>query len=213
MSSIDIILDSNEKIIWKEKPDKRPVILSALGGVPIASIFLGITIGIPLITGLPYDTFFVIFSIIFSVFAVIIYPIWKLRKIPNAEYILTNKRLIKKSGKTKKDVWFAKNEDIKELIVKRGIMDKIFGTGKIYPITPEHPYEPIPRVYGEPGECNKLITEYNIVTKNYDSMTQMEHYKQLRRHPCLEGLNEPYTVKKILTQAIFGDDFFTYQKS
>lgn len=33
LSSIDIMLDSNEKIIWEDKTDKRPVILSVLGGV------------------------------------------------------------------------------------------------------------------------------------------------------------------------------------
>ena len=100
-------------------------------------------------------------------------------------------------------MWFTELDDIKDVIVKRGVSDKIFGTGKVYPITPEHPYEPIPQTYGE-GNCSNLITEYNIVTKEYDSMTEMEHFKQLIGHPCLEGLTEPYVIQKLLKDAIFG---------
>ena len=53
LSVIDNILDPNEQVLWRDKPAKKPVIISALGGVPIALAFLGITVGIPLAVGDP----------------------------------------------------------------------------------------------------------------------------------------------------------------
>ena len=56
--------------------------------------------------------------------------IWRLRKYQHVEYIITNQNLIIKSGKEDYDVWVINLDKIKQIIVKKGVVGKIFGTLK-----------------------------------------------------------------------------------
>jgi hypothetical protein len=117
--------------------------------------------------------------------------------------MITNQRLIIKSGITKEDVWFAKLDDIKEVFVKIGLLDKILGIGKLYPITAAYPYEPKGYQFTE-GGMNKLIKVYNIPKQKHEEITEIELYRNLQTFPKLEALTEPYAIKKLLKEAIFG---------
>jgi predicted Zn-ribbon and HTH transcriptional regulator len=195
------MLDPFEKVLWRGKPDKKSMMLWAFGGIPFALIFFAFfllmiysgenIIGFPLIV------------LAWVVALIIIPPSMQLRKYPNAEYMITNQRLLIKEGLRKEDVWFTKLEKIKKVIVKKGIIGKILDTGKIYPITETYPYYPKHRGYIQEG-MNKSVKEYNLVTEEYDEVTELELYQLINSHPNLDVMKEPYKIQKILEKAIFG---------
>ena len=92
-----------------------------------------------------YETFFPILIILFPLFIaglIFVPPIRQYRKYPRIEYMKTNQRLLIKEGLQEDDVWFVKLDKIKKVIVRKGIIDKLFGTGNVYPITDEFTYDP-----------------------------------------------------------------------
>ena len=143
-----------------------------------------------------------------AIVLIIVPPIWQYRKIPHTEYMITNQRLLIKTGITEKDVWFTNLDMIKDAIVKIGFVDKMLGTGKIYPITAEYPYDPKKYRYtlsdSEMASWNKLKKVYNIAEQKYEEIIEMELYRKSQHHPRLEGLNDTYAVQKLLKEAIFG---------
>jgi hypothetical protein len=203
LSGLDNILDPNEQIIWREKPHKKAFILPAFGGIFFALFFLGIT-SVFLMGGVPLLQSPAIITIPLAIGLIVVPPIWQYRKIPHVEYLITNQRLIIKSGITKNDVWFANLDDIKDAVVKVGLVDKMVGTGKIYPITAAYPYEPKGSYRFTEGGMNNPIKVYNIAEQRHEEITEMELWRKLRTHPKLEALTEPYAVKKLLKEAIFG---------
>jgi membrane protein YdbS with pleckstrin-like domain len=113
-------------------------------------VFLGIT-SIFLSAGVPFLESPAVLTIPVAIALIIIPPLWQYRKMPHSAYMITNQRLIIKSGISEQDVWFAELDRIKDTLVKIGFVDKILGTGKLYPITAEYPYEPKMRGYSEGG--------------------------------------------------------------
>ncbi len=202
MSGLQNVLDPNETVIWSCKPDKKTHILRSLGGIPIALFFLGIT-SVFLSSGMPLLESPAIFTIPLAIILMVAVPLWQFRQYPHAEYMVTNQRLIIKSGISGKDIWFTELDEIKETIVKTGFADKIVGTGSLYPITKEYPYEPKRYAFSE-GRMNRLKKVYNLAEKKDEEITEMELYKKIQLHPHLEGLNEPYEVQKLLREVIFG---------
>ena len=201
MVSLDDYLDPFEKVIWRGKPDKKAMALWGIGGFPIAIFFflfflLMIYLGENLI-GFPLVILGVVIGLI------VVPPIIQLRKYPNAEYMITNQRLLIKSGLKKNDVWFTRLEKIKKVIIKKGITGKILGTGKIYPITETYPYYPKHQAYSE-GGMNRLIKVYNLVTEEDDEITELELYTKVMSHPNLDVMKEPHKIQNILEEAIFG---------
>ncbi len=178
--------------------------LPAFGGIPIALFFSAFVV-LMLSSAPPSAEAWIlpIFVLCWIVFLIVVPPIWQFRKFSGVEYGITNVRLIIKSGITQTDVWFTDLNKIKEIIVKTGIVDKILGTGKVYPITSEYPYAPELRSYSR-GGMNNLKRVYNVAEGRYDEVTEYDLYTKSVNHPHLEGLNEPYAVQKLLREAIFG---------
>jgi len=119
--------------------------------------------------------------------------------------MITNKRLLVKSGVAKEEVWFTDLCRIKDSIVKTGLSDKILGTGKIYPITPEYPYAPKMHAYTE-GGMYRLKKVYNIVEDREgeeEEVSEIELFRKSQTHPHLKGLKEPYALHELLEGAIF----------
>jgi hypothetical protein len=201
---MDKILDPNETVIWSGKPEKKAYLLPAFGGVPFALFFL-VFFYIMVTTGNPsgIEWFLPVFVLGWVIGLIVVPPLWQSRKFSGVGYMITNQRLLIKSGITEQDVWFADLGSIKETIVKIGFVDKIIGTGSLYPITAEYPYAPQPRSYSEAG-MNKLKKVYNVADGKYEEITELELYRKSLHHPHLEGLNEPYAVQKLLRETIFG---------
>jgi predicted Zn-ribbon and HTH transcriptional regulator len=201
LSILDEMLDPFEKIIWRGRPDKKAMMLWAFGGIPFALFFfafflLMLSTGVDLI-GLP------LFTLAWVIGLIVVPPVIQLRKFPNAEYMITNQRLLIKEGLRKEDVWFTRLEKIKKVIVKKGITGKILGTGKIYPITETYPYYPKHRGYSE-GGMNRKVKVYNLLTEEYDEVAELELYQLIVSHPNLDVMKDPYKIQKILEEAIFG---------
>lgn len=196
------VLDPNETVIWSGKPDKKALMLPAFYGIFIALFFLGIT-SIFLMTGTPFLMSPAVVTIPLAIALIIVPPLWQYRKMPHSAYMITNQRLIIKSGITEQDIWFTDLDNIKDTLVRIGFVDKILGTGKLYPITPEYPYEPKMRAYSQ-GGMYKLTKVYNIVEQKYDEIAEIELYRHDQSRPRLEALTEPYAVQKLLKEAIFG---------
>ena len=201
-SGLDNILDPNEQVIWSAKPDKKAFMLPAFGGIFFAVVFLGIT-SIFLMAGLPFLESPAVITIPIAIALIVVPPLWQYRKMPHSAYMITNQRLIIKSGITKEDVWFADLDHIKDTIVKIGLVDKRLGTGKLYPITPAYPYEPKLRGYTE-GGMYRSTRVFNIVEQKYEEIPEIELYRKSQMHPHLIGLKEPFAVQKLLKEVIFG---------
>lgn len=196
------ILDPNEQIIWSGKPIKKAFLLSSLWGIPVGLFFLALTT-VFLMTGTPFFSSPAIITIPLAIGLFIVPPIWQKRKTSHAEYMITNQRLIIKSGITKEDVWFEDLDNIKDVIVKIGLFDKLLGIGKLFPITAAYPSEPKGISYTQ-GGMNRPVKVFNIVEQKYEKITEMEHYRMFLSVPCLTALSEPFVVQKLLKEAIFG---------
>ena len=107
-----------------------------------------------------------------------------------------------KAGTNQQDVWFTELGNIKEIIVRIGFVDKLFGTGSIYPITPEYPYAPQPRAYSR-GGMNNLKKTYNIVKGEYEMVAEIELYRTVQSHPHIQAIKEPYALQKLLRETIW----------
>jgi hypothetical protein len=197
LSIANEMLDTGETVIWRGSPTRGTVLLQSFAGVWFALIFGAFAIvmlnfGVPLI-GFP------IVLLALACALVIIPPLLQLRKLPSCEYMVTNKRLFIKTGIKKSDLWFAELYNVKEIVVKIGFIDKILGTGKLYPITAEYPYAPKLRAYSR-GGMTSLKKVYNITTGAYDEIPEIELYRKSVFHPHLEGIKQPYDFQNLLRQ-------------
>ena len=100
------VLDPNETILWRAKPDKKALMLPAFGGIPFALFFLGFS-AIWLSLGVPLLESPMVITIPAAIILILVPPLWQYRKEPKAEYMITNQRLLIKSGITEQDAWFA----------------------------------------------------------------------------------------------------------
>lgn len=185
MFEIKNILDPNETIIWSGEPDRKPLLPLPMSGIPIALIFLFVVVSILLWIGGPILYSGSILAIFIAILFIIISSRY-MRGNPNAKYMITNRRLIIKSGVAKQDVWFVDLDEIKDALVKIGFFDMLYGTGKLYLITSENPHDP--------SKQQPL----------YDPFMVWKQLDESYNHPHLEGLKEPYVVQKLLKELIFG---------
>jgi len=199
LPSIDEFLEPTETVVWRRIPAKKTVFLQSLAGIWIALFFgafalVMLNTGVPLL-GLPLAL------LVVACCLVVIPPVWFMKKLPSTEYALTNQRLIIKTGRTKYDVWSSELGRIKGFIVKTGVSDKILGTGKLYPITPEYPYAPKIRGYtrGGMGRSRKV---YNLTTGIFDEISEAELYNKSLSHPHLEGVEKPHEVQRFFTETL-----------
>ncbi len=180
-------------------PARKTVFLQSLAGIWIA-LFFGAFALVMLYTGVPLLGLPLVVLVVCCCL-VVVPPVWFMRKLPNTEYALTNQRLIIKTGSTKYDVWSSELGRIKGFIVKTGVVDKILGTGKLYPITPEYPYAPKIRAYtrGGMGRSRKV---YNLATGVFDEISEAELYNKSLSHPHLEGVEKVHDVQRFFTATI-----------
>jgi hypothetical protein len=200
------LLESNESIIWSGKPKKNAYLLPALGGIPFAlffSIFLYLMLTLTKPSGLE-EMFLPLMLVCWIIGLIVVPPVWKLKTYSKVNYVITNQRIIIKSGLN--NVWFTKLENIKEILVKFGVVDKICGTCKIYPITPKYPYAPQRFRYTRfrrTGGLYNLKKVYNLVDKKYEEVTQYEIYTKSLTQPYFEGLDKSSHVEELLRDYAF----------
>ena len=201
---LDDFIDPFESVIWRGKPNKIAYLCWDFGAIPVALLILLFAWIVHYFGGLPLFEGPVIGFIVLGIGFLIVPPFWRLKKFPNEEYMLTNQRLIIKSGITKDDIWSQKLGNIKEIIVKKGVVGMIFGTAKIYPITDMYPYDPKfygTIFFGHEGQ-RRMIKRYNIAKGTYEEVPNMVLHRMTQSHPRLEALNKPKVVEKILRDLI-----------
>lgn len=143
-NNIDDVLDSDEKVLWRGKPNAKSYVLAnILKMMPIAVLWLVIDgliiyfITRGLIEGqipLAMLAFFIPF------FLLHLTPVWiwiantvkAVKEVKNLEYAVTDKRVIIRSGMIGIDFKFINYTEIDSVNVKVGLIDKIFNVGDIY---------------------------------------------------------------------------------
>ena len=133
---------------------------------------------------------------------IIVPPVYQLKKYPNTEYMITDQRLIIQTWAFKMDTWFAHYSEIKDVGVRIGIVDKLLGTGTVYPVTPSYPFPPGKKFWYSSrgmGRTRKLL---NPATGKYEEFSELQLWQMTNARPCLLGLKEPYQVQKLLLEAI-----------
>lgn len=143
-NSIDDVVDVNEKVLWRGKPNAKSYVLAAMVKMlPIALVWLifdgtfitFITIG--MVNGYVPT---VILAFIIPFFLLHLAPVWiwigrtikAAREVKNLEYAITDKRIIIRSGMIGIDFKFINYTEIDSVNVKVGLIDRIFRVGDIY---------------------------------------------------------------------------------
>jgi membrane protein YdbS with pleckstrin-like domain len=182
LSKFDKLLDANEKVIWSGKPVKKAFVLPGMFSIPIGLIFLGFAIFLiwdASSTGVPF--FFTLFGLPFVLiaFGITFVPsLWQLLRYRNTEYMITNKRIITRTGAIGLDTRFVDFEKVQEVYVQIGVIDRLFGTGSVYVMTA-----------GFSGFSPRGGFGYG-----YGGF--------VGSRPSLSALKEPYEVQKLLQGAI-----------
>ena len=137
--AIENVLDAGENILWRGKPKKKAFVLNKIFSMlPIAIIWL------------LFDSVF-IFAIIFSdapamvyafiipFFALHLTPVWiwlgnvltASRRWKNTEYVITDRRILIKSGFVGIDYQTLNYKNIMDVNINVGFFDRILKTGDI----------------------------------------------------------------------------------
>lgn len=143
-NTIESVLEGDEKVIYRAKPDKRAYIMAAaLKMLPIAIIWLCFDAAFLTIIGkeihdgnMPIQ----MLGLLVPFFLVHLAPVWiwasKIVKssveIKNIEYAFTDRRIIVRSGVIGIDFKFFYYDKIESVVAKVGITDKICKVGDIY---------------------------------------------------------------------------------
>lgn len=144
INSISDLLDkdNDETILWRGKPKRSAYILNEiLKMFPIAFIWIlidGFIIFMVCMSGEGFDSFMIIFFIVF--FLIHLTPVWiwlssvitASRRHKNLEYAFTDKRIIIKSGIIGIDFKSIYYSDIASVNLKVGIIDRMLHVGDIY---------------------------------------------------------------------------------
>jgi len=189
LAGLDSILDPNEEILWKGAPEKEKFVLDDPRVVFFALL--------PLLWGFIFAImgiyFLAIILVSVDILLIAYFYGWRSKHSQQIEYMITNQRLLIKSGTAKEDVWFAKLDKIFDVIVRNG---------DLFPITATYPYEPKRHWVTEEMYNSRKV--YNIAERKYDIITEIDLYRNNQTRPKLEGLAEPYDIQKLLKEAIFG---------
>jgi len=138
-----------------------------------------------------------IVNILFAISFIAVPLVWKNKKYPHVEYVLTNNRLILNPGVDNDNLWIIRLDEISEILIKIERLDRLFDTGKLYPISSKYPIEPHPH-YGSHSSISVIGRVYNFSKQKYDGELTI----MVRNHPKLEGITEPDKFIKILEEAI-----------
>ncbi len=181
MTQMNSLLKANEKILWTGKPVRKAFVLPMLGSIPFGLFFFAFSLfwwwGT---TGSGAPGFFSLFGLFMAIIglAIAFGPIgWQLLRYRNTNYMITDKRIITRTGAVGIDTRFVDFDKIQEVYVRIGIFDRLFGTGTLYTITAGFSgFGPPTYGYGYGG---------------------MNPFR-----PSFAGLREPYQVQKLLQEAI-----------
>lgn len=142
--SIEVLLASDEKMLWRDKPNRKSYIAAAVVKMlPIAIIWLAIDIGfiVGISIGMSRGAIPIAFlGFIIPFFLLHLMPVWKwisdivkaVLELKNIEYAATDRRLIVRSGVIGIDFKFLNYSEIESVNVKVGLTDKLFKVGDIY---------------------------------------------------------------------------------
>ena len=143
-NDIDDVLMSDEKVLWRGKPNAKSYVWAAVVKMmPIALIWLvfdgtfiffitrGMSQG-----GIPLA----MLGFIVPFFLIHLAPVWiwlfriikAKREVKNLEYAITDKRIIIRSGVVGIDFKFLNYTEIDSVNIKVGIIDRMFKVGDIY---------------------------------------------------------------------------------
>ena len=143
-NSIDDVVDHNEKVLWRGKPNAKSYVLAAmLKMMPIAIVWLifdGTFITFMTIGMTKGEIPLAILGFIVPFFLLHLAPVWiwiwktvkASKEVKNLEYAITDKRIIIRSGVIGIDFKFINYTEIDSVNVKVGIIDRIFKVGDIY---------------------------------------------------------------------------------
>ncbi|HOP65450.1 MAG TPA: PH domain-containing protein [Bacilli bacterium] len=204
--NFDKILTKDEKIFWSGKPCKKAYILyKFLKLLPIAILWGAIDFGFifVLVKSNMESLWFII-----PFFALHLAPVWMWlgsivtanRRWKNAQYAVTNKRIIIQTGFIGMEYKTIYYKEIKNVYLKIGIIEKLFGVGSIYfdttgmgdYVAKVESSQVSPRVF----QCVENVYELysNIQKTVMDIQTDIEYPNQLRPNTNT-GYNTEYDKK------------------
>lgn len=143
-NSIDDVLNANEKVLWKDKPNAKSYVLAKCTKMlPIALIWLifdGTFIFVITMAMTKGDFEPLILAFIIPFFILHLTPVWiwiyntirAVKEVKNIEYAITDKRIIIRSGIIGIDFKFVNYTEIDSVNIRVGLIDKIFKVGDIY---------------------------------------------------------------------------------
>ena len=143
-NSIDDVVTSNERVLWRGKPNAMSYVLANMVKMlPIALVWLIFdgTFIFFLATGMSSgDIPLGILAFVIPFFLLHLAPVWiwigktikAAREVRNLEYAITDKRIIIRSGMIGIDFKFINYTEIDSVNVKVGLIDRIFRVGDIY---------------------------------------------------------------------------------
>lgn len=143
-NNIDDVLNNDEKVLWRGKPNAKSYVLAAmLKMLPIAIIWIifdgafivGISIGMT-----RGDIPLGVLGFVIPFFLLHLTPVWvwiantvkAVKEVKNLEYAVTDRRIIIRSGMIGIDFKFVNYTEIDSVNIKVGLIDKIFKVGDIY---------------------------------------------------------------------------------
>ena len=143
-NSIDDVVNSDEKVLWRGKPNQTSYVLAnMIKMLPIALIWLIFDGTFIFILSKGMSNGEIPLSILWFIvpfFLLHLTPVWlwlgktikAAREVKNIEYAITDKRIIIRSGMIGIDFKFINYTEIDSVNVKVGIIDKICRVGDIY---------------------------------------------------------------------------------
>lgn len=144
LNAIEDVVDSDESILWRDKPDKKAHIAAAIvKSLPFVIIWIifdfGFIIGISI--GMAHKAIPLgILGFVIPFFLVHLTPVWMwiygiikaAAELKNMEYVFTDKRIIVRSGIIGIDFKSVYYNEVESVNVKVNWTDKIFRVGDIY---------------------------------------------------------------------------------
>ena len=140
-NKIEDLLSDDEEIFLRLKPNRKDFILeSFLKGLPFVLIWLGFDVFAIIMMlqqeGIPQGG---MIGLIIGFFALHLLPVWlyvaqivkRLMGYKNIEYVFTNQRIIIRSGLIGIDFKMLYYADIQSVVVKVGVLDRLFKVGDI----------------------------------------------------------------------------------
>ena len=132
LPKFESIRDSDEELLWVGKPTLIPFILSAVGGVFVPLIIVGLFVFVFTqpdveVTGLPMPGLIAIIFIISGLFPLII----RLFVYSNTAYAYSNKRIMIRTGFIGTDFKTIDYDKISDIEVNVNVIERIFNVGTI----------------------------------------------------------------------------------